>query len=171
MSPEADSTAGPPEYDIDAVARVAGRVQIRSIELVQAHFERSDDGPLPGTVTSDAPPEIAIDYEWDLAPAEPLLGCVLRFAALKPDDDAASYSIDADFRLVYDTRGSDEIDGGDANQFVLWNAVFNAWPYWREYVSSVVNRAGLPRFSVPLYPHPTLTACTDSENRHEEVDA
>jgi preprotein translocase subunit SecB len=170
MSPEPNETAAPPEYDRDAVARVAQRVQIRSIELVQAHFERSDDEPLPGAVASDSPPEIAIDYDWQLAPAEPLLGCVLRFAAIRKEDDAPGYSIYADFRLLYDTRGDEELDGADANQFVLWNAVFNAWPYWREYVSSVVNRAGLPRFSVPLYPHPTLAEQTGIESQPLQVD-
>jgi preprotein translocase subunit SecB len=142
---------------------VAERVQIRSIELVQAHFERSDDAPLPGAVASDALPEIVIDYDWELATTEPLLGCVLRFAALRPAQEATGYSIYADFRLLYDTRGEEGLDKVDANQFVLWNAVFNAWPYWREYVSSVVNRAGLPRFSVPLYPHPTLSGRSQAE--------
>ena len=51
-----------------------------------------------------------------------------------------------------------ELDEGDVNLFANWNSVFNAWPYWREYLSSTINRAQLPRFIVPVMGVPRTPA-------------
>ena len=38
----------------------------------------------------------------------------------------------------------------DLHQVAAWNVMFNAWPYWREYLSSTINRAHLPLFVLPV---------------------
>ena len=41
------------------------------------------------------------------------------------------YCLLAEFRLTYSVKGDEPVDEDDVKQFVHWNALFNAWPYWR----------------------------------------
>lgn len=141
---------GVPAYEAAAVGRVATRVQIENVELVHAHFERLDDGPRPLSTPPSFVPEIGLDFDWEVDDAGELLGCLFRFGAYKDDGDDQPYRLFAHFRLLYSVRNAGELDSGDIHQFVAWNAMFNAWPYWREYLSSTVNRAGLPRVTLPV---------------------
>ncbi len=141
-----------PPYDPAAVGRVAKRIQIQSVELLGAHFQRADDAPLPEGSAPEAIPEIGIDVEWSLSEDGTLLGCALTFGTLFEGD--APYDLVARFRILYSAEPGDSLDEADIEQFVYWNAVFNAWPYWREYLSSTLNRAQLPRFVAPVLPVP-----------------
>lgn len=145
----------PPAYDPAAVSRVlAADIQIVNIELLGAHFERTDDDdPVPSFVNEPPkPPELGIsrpDWKHDVEAGK--LGCIFTFVTSFPDKhDAEPYELIARFRLTYSLTPDIELAESDVNQFVHWNAVFNAWPYWREYLTSTVNRAGLPRFTAPV---------------------
>jgi hypothetical protein len=85
------------------------------------------------------------------------LGCALNFTATfeEAGEDGVPggpYYLFARFRLIYEIHEEqgEELTSEDLQQFAQWNAVFNAWPYWREYLSSTINRAQLPRFVVPV---------------------
>lgn len=144
---ETEVAPGPPPLDTAAVARVVPRVEISTVELVSAHFERRDDGPFPMLSIESAIPEMGIDVDWDLR--ENFLGCVITFGTIF-EDEAGAYDIVARFRLLYLIEPGDPIASDDINQFANWNAVFNAWPYWREFVSNMLGRANLPQFIVPV---------------------
>jgi preprotein translocase subunit SecB len=123
-------------------------VQLVTIELLGAHFDRSDDSVIPEETISEARPDIGIDVDWELDQQVGLLGCVLTFGATFEAD--TPYVLIARFRLVYLIEEGERLVKGDVEHFVHWNAVFNAWPYWREYLSSTINRAQLPRFILPV---------------------
>lgn len=148
---EQDGAALPP-YDPAAVGRIAKRIQIQSVELLGAHFQRSDDGALPEASPSEAVPEIGIDVEWNLSDDGALLGCALTLGTFFEGD--GPYDLVARFRILYAVEPGDPLDEADLEQFAHWNAVFNAWPYWREYLSSTLNRAQLPQFVAPVLPVP-----------------
>src|SRR5438093_858140 len=57
-------TAEVPQWDQAAAARVVKRVHFKNIELLGAHFERSDDRPIPQESLSDTPPDIGINVAW-----------------------------------------------------------------------------------------------------------
>ena len=148
--PPTDDDAWVPERDSEAVGRVASRVQIKSVELVAANFERSDSQPLPSG--SDPPmPELMIGLpEWAVDWQDNVLGALFTFGTRFPEQDDQPYQLVARFRLTYEVKDASELSDQDFKQFVFFNAMFNAWPYWREYLSSTVNRAGLPRFVAPV---------------------
>jgi hypothetical protein len=139
---------GLPPYDPAAVGRVAGRVQISTIELVHAQFERADAAILPSSLPMEAIPEIGIHLEWELSADRSTFGCIANFGTIFPED--APYELHTQFRLIYHVTDGGDLKRGELEQFAHWNAVFNAWPYWREYLSSTLNRAQLPRFMVPV---------------------
>lgn len=140
--------SGPPPYDAVAVGRIAQRVEILSIELVGASFDRRDANALPGAVPAELTPQIGVDSKWKLSRDRDLLGCVVTFGTIF--EGAAPYNLVADFRLTYSVTADGPLRRADLEQFASWNAVFNAWPYWREYISSTLNRAQLPKFLLPV---------------------
>lgn len=143
-----EARSGPPPYDAMAVGRIAQRVQILSIELVGASFDRRDADALPRLVPAELTPQIGVDSRWKLSRDRGLLGCVVTFGTIF--EGAAPYNLVADFRLTYAVTPGGPLRRADLEQFASWNAVFNAWPYWREYISSTLNRAQLPKFLLPV---------------------
>lgn len=145
---EQAESSGPPEYDASAVSRMASRVEIIDVELVGSHYERVDDGLDRVPLGRELVPEFRLSLEWGVK--ETMLVVIASFATAFDDEEEQPYNIVGRFRLTYEVEGDEPVDESDVDQFVHWNAMFNAWPYWREFVSSTVNRGQLPRFIVPV---------------------
>lgn len=158
---EGEST-GPPPYDSSAVSRVASRVQIANVELVGSHYERLDDGMDVVAFSRELVPEFRVGLEWGLS--ESVLLVVVTFATAFDDEDEQPYSVVGRFRLAYDIAGEAIVNDEDLAQFVHWNAMFNAWPYWREFVSSQLARGQLPRFVVPVLGVPAVRPVNEAHD-------
>lgn len=143
---------GPPPYDADAVGRIAKRIQIEDVQLLGLIFQRADDSPLPDYQREVAPDELAIGVEWKLAEPPSELGCALTFAAHFESDPP--YELVARFGLRYAVKEGPPLADEDLEQFAHWNAVFNAWPFWRELASTTIARTDFDRFVVPVMPVP-----------------
>jgi hypothetical protein len=131
------------------VTRVAMNVEIVSVDLIGAHFERRDDDPI-GAAPPEAIPKMLIGVDWKIDDDAHVLGCALTFATYFEGLRAEPFSLVAKFRLLYDVDPEFRPSALELDQFAHWNAMFNAWPYWREYLSSTINRAHLPQFVVPV---------------------
>ncbi|MCC5830871.1 MAG: hypothetical protein JJU36_15600 [Phycisphaeraceae bacterium] len=59
--------------------------------------------------------------------------------------------IGATFQLVYQLPEIDKYGKDQLQAFAEVNAVYNVWPYWREYVQSTLARMGLPTITMPAY--------------------
>lgn len=140
----------PPPRDPAALARVIQRVEIRTVALVSASLETQDLGPVPPAgAAAAAAPDLGIAVEdWGLSAARDEFGVLIAFTA-DFDDVDAPYRLLGRFRLTYQLEPGDPLDSADVEQFVYWNSVFNAWPYWREFLGSTLDRAALPRITVP----------------------
>jgi len=67
----------------------------------------------------------------------------------KPEDTIVS--INAEFLLFYSLTSAEGIGKRGFNEFAKVNGVFNAWPYWREYVQSTIARMELPPLTLPVF--------------------
>lgn len=100
------------------------------------------------------------------------------------DEEDWLIRISATYEVVYEI---DELEGfGEESiaAFSLMNGLFNAWPYWREFVHSATQRLGLPGLIAPILrvdamakeqrqkntlaaedekPHPKLEAVSEDE--------
>lgn len=58
-----------------------------------------------------------------------------------------------------------QIHEGLLDEFAKVNGVFNAWPYWREFVQNTLVRMGLPPLALPLYRHPVHPSGTRAQGK------
>lgn len=58
------------------------------------------------------------------------------------------FQIEADFLVDYELTA--EVADEALQEFARYNAVHNAWPFWRQFVFSTANQAGLPCPEIPL---------------------
>ncbi|MEW6669770.1 MAG: hypothetical protein AB1512_31560 [Thermodesulfobacteriota bacterium] len=58
--------------------------------------------------------------------------------------------LSVDYVLVYSLADGSQFSKEDLESFCHVNAVYNAWPYWREFVQSSTGRMQLPTLMLPL---------------------
>ncbi len=63
----------------------------------------------------------------------------------------AAISIKAAFELQYTLPPKFSVSRRDLDTFARINGVFNAWPYWREFVESMTSRMHLPPLVLPVF--------------------
>ena len=59
--------------------------------------------------------------------------------------------IDASFVLTYKIDNFHGLTQKGFEQFANLNGIYNAWPYWREFVQNTIARMGLPALSIPVF--------------------
>jgi len=60
-------------------------------------------------------------------------------------------SIMATYELIYLLSKDMKVSQEELNDFARLNAMFNVWPYWREFVQSTITRMNLPPLVLPLF--------------------
>ncbi|MHB1559967.1 MAG: hypothetical protein ACYC61_21155 [Isosphaeraceae bacterium] len=140
---------------MDLAAIVSGRVQIRSLILAEVTATRS---PSTGVVGKDAQVELgteeigcAVDAEEKRIVVTPSF----RLDVRKVGQQAPTLSIQAKFVISYSLDKLDDLNQENVEAFAGTNAVYNVWPYWREFVQSTVARMGLPPLTIPVFRLPT----------------
>ena len=59
-------------------------------------------------------------------------------------------SLEGEYILTYSLKDRNALTTEDIELFCNINAIYNAWPYWREFVQSMSNRMELPTLTLPL---------------------
>lgn len=157
----------PNDADREAVSRVVeAGVQLRQVRLIWSHTSlKRDPTEFPDDWVEDAyiayePSLVSFDKEereivamfFGLAHYNELWaqGELEREPATGPDDEPDDVEVAARFILEYEFER--EIEEGDVQHFCAFNATFNAWPYWREFVQSATSRMGVfPNLTIPVF--------------------
>jgi len=61
------------------------------------------------------------------------------------------FSIETSFVLIYTVESFDGLEEQNIHAFASTNGVYNAWPYWREFVQNTVSRMALPPTTLPVF--------------------
>lgn len=166
--PDVLNAEGPPRRDVEILHRIAPRVEIKAIELAGCIFRGPDDDqPFSSHRREDMVPGIGIDAAWEYDASTRHLGVLLSFATVFEEAEVP-YSLRARYRLMYAVSGDSPPTPEEAEQFTFYNAVINAWPYWRELVGSTLSRAELQPFLLPVLHVPIYGASEPSEPRSGE---
>jgi hypothetical protein len=141
------------------VTRVAKVADLESIVLKTVHGERADE-------VKDASLTAKNDMK---------VGHLIRDRALFVTvwftyrTEPNAFSIDATMNLQY--KLSEERTAEDAEAFAQINAVFNAWPYWREIVQSTATRMGILIPPIPLLKIPALQPSPEADAHDMDAES
>ncbi|MBU4232572.1 MAG: hypothetical protein L6277_02245 [Desulfobacterales bacterium] len=146
---------GVEKLDMELQSRVAQWGVLKDIYLVNAKISRD---PL-----TDSPESLSLEHKcstelpsFDKDNNLFHISCNFQVAAFKGEDpDKLVMKIEASFCTSYsinrDKNPAVQDDSGDDLLYLFdINPIFNAWPYWREFVQNMSARMGFPALTVPL---------------------
>lgn len=144
--------------NIQLAGRVSRHAQLTTVVLRKADVDARFD-------VDDPPGELKVDLKYRAEHAGELAD-VLRERDVKivvdfkfsmgldvDGEQTDALAIDASFLLKYEFGERAEFDEICLKHFAEVNGPYNAWPYWRELVQSVIGRVGLGSFTLPVF-HP-----------------
>lgn len=141
-----------PKHKAELALVVSDRVELKDVRL--AEFSARCHNALSPT---ELPEEMRVSVHSDPRLSEDGTTLVVKarmgLHVAKPGDatENAPVAIEAVFELRYDLKSSEGLTKENYEAFGESNAVFNVWPYWREYVQSTTLRLGLPGLTLPLF--------------------
>lgn len=138
-------------------------VKLRDIVLYEAHLTRGEQPPDPlpknALLQNLRGVEAAYTPIEDPKPDEGVgtlqvvvsLGVRMLPEQEKPESEDAKtlFSIEASYVVEYDCAVA--LDEEVIRDFANFNVVHNAWPFWRQHVHDVIDRARLPKVVIPLF--------------------
>ena len=133
--------------DFKSLARVVPKVDLTGLFLHSCKVNRASDALEHESVQVDmsSSGELLADQK-DSFRAKVLLCLNIHSTG---DERKELLRIDSEYILSYQLLGKKRPSTNDIEIFCSMNAVYNAWPYWRELVHSMANRMDLP---VPIMP-------------------
>ncbi|WP_423906870.1 hypothetical protein [Candidatus Spongiihabitans sp.] len=77
------------------------------------------------------------------------LGVRLDKSKAKQVKSQTYVKIEADFLVLYEVKS--KLSVAELKAFSQFNATHNVWPFWRQHVVDIVQRANLPKINIPLF--------------------
>jgi hypothetical protein len=145
--PEVSSYGAPAK--IDLAGPVSDRVQIQHVLLAETVAKRkaSCSGP-PASLSLDV--HVATEVKKDIRIIQVCPRFILIGRASDQDQEEL-LRIEALFVLHYEVPGFEGLTNANIAAFGELNGLYNAWPYWREFVQSMTVRMGLPPLTMPVF--------------------
>jgi hypothetical protein len=144
--------------DAPLVEQLKAREVYRAAELKHVRLrgcivrQQLRAGPLPEQVKLGERVQVGFGPENRFLSVEIELTLLARYKDMPADtrpEDAALF-ISASYQLVYWLESAVDLDERQLAAFGEQIGLFNVWPYWREFVSSMTNRLEIQAFYVPL---------------------
>jgi hypothetical protein len=156
--------------DKTLIAQASKNLMLRSINLYEGNLKRFE--PLPDSGELGQQTKLGVKTETlgvlNSNEQSPIfralvdLGVRVVNLAVQPEAEPVPlYQIEAIFQIDYEMTAS--VEQTALEEFARYNAVHNAWPFWRQYVFSMANQAGLPCPEIPLN-----TSLLNLENTSQE---
>lgn len=142
-----------PANPLELATPVSAKVQIERVYLVSSTFKREVEFTAePGRY------RVSLNVSGVTHRIDPIKGGLavlpsFSLVASGKDDTSPQtlLSIDASFVLEYKVDGINDFSQDQLEAFSWTNGVYNAWPYWREYVQNTSCRMGLPQIVIPVF--------------------
>ena len=138
------------------LSRIVSVVRIESVRLCEASFR----SPVRPSEIADA---IGVKASQDAAvaelPGDDGLFLVRTNFSMEVrgagDEEELQAEVRGAFELSYRLPTEESFSSEELQAFARVNAVFNAWPYWRELVQTALARMSMPVLTVPVFRLPT----------------
>ena len=134
---------------MDLAAPVSERVEVIEILIAESMAKR-------GAVRDRLPAKLAmsVNVETQVDKDEKVVCVRPRFVLSAKYEEAGGEEllrIEAQFVLRYRVPSFEGLKKANITAFGELNGLYNAWPYWREFVQSTTVRMGLPSLTIPVY--------------------
>lgn len=131
-------------------AKVSERVEIQDVRLLASTSKQTTLVASPQIeVRFSHGVEISVDRDKSLVAVVPRF-VMQAFPAGQKDKEVA-VEVEAVFLLTYSISDLKGLLQSHYESFAQTNGVYNAWPYWREYLQNAITRMGLPTLTVPVF--------------------
>jgi len=128
---------------------VSDRVQIRDVRLMSCDCEQK-----PAATAGKKSYNLTTSTNVQSDKNKGVIIVITKFhfeAFIEEKAQEPVLTIDASFVLTYHVDSFDGLTQEGFKQFANLNGVYNAWPYWREFVQNTVGRMGLPALTIPVF--------------------
>ena len=137
------------ENKLSAGLLVSDRVQLKDVRLISCKCDQTPEGTLgkkPYNINYSTEVQVDKKSGYIIVTAKFHFEAFTESKAQKP-----VILIDASFLLAYKIENFEGLTQKAFEQFANLNGIYNAWPYWREFVQNTVVRMGLPSLSIPVF--------------------
>ena len=128
---------------------VADRVQIRDVRLIHCNCDQK-----PAAATNKKSYGITTSTDVQLDRDKGFIVVVAKFhfeASVGKESQQPVLTMDASFVVTYQIDSFEGLTQEGFKQFANLNGIYNAWPYWREFVQNMIGRMGLPPLTIPVF--------------------
>jgi hypothetical protein len=163
------------EISLESAIKVSDRIDLKSVKLLDCNCRLKPNYP-----EGQKDFEMDTSSQFDVNKEKSIVGVFIGFtlnAFSKEVDHKKENSflnIGATFLLLYKINNTEGLDDLAFKSFAEINGVYNAWPYWREFVQNISGRMGLSPLTVPVFriaPPPTKKVDTKKEEAPVKVKA
>lgn len=136
--------------DLQKAIQLADRANLQNVRLIAANCLLRPSG-LKGPYEIDIShsTNIQINKEKKVIVVLPTFALVARVVEKK--GNTPDYEISASFALSYSVESFEGLKEENFYSFGEANGIYNAWPYWREFVQSTTSRMGISQLTVPVF--------------------
>jgi hypothetical protein len=147
---EKDKFISKSKRDSTALAfKISDNVQVKDVRIIESSFRQTPNAT-KGSKSVDIDNTANVEFDMDNSIIFVIADFNLK--AFVEKDTKPAVSIHASFLLRYDfSDGFEKYPDEAFKLFAEMNGVFNAWPYWREFVQSATVRMGLPALTIPVF--------------------
>jgi hypothetical protein len=151
LSPTSSADKG--ETAIDLAVLVSQRVEIETIVLAESKSFRSPSIDHTGGEEGLEFQVVNVAYGKDQDRNQLFIIPSFKVFSVEGEERKPNEKIliEATFALIYSVTSFDGIEDRHIEAFGSINGIFNAWPYWREFVQNTSVRMGLPAVTAPVY--------------------
>ena len=134
------------------LSRIVSVIEIKSVRLCEAHCRSavhpSEAGGAIGVKISRKAAVVKEPGEDGVLRIETIFAMEIHSAG---DEEKLQAEIRGTFELSYKVPDDESFSSEELDAFGQVNAVFNAWPYWRELVQASLARMSMPLLTVPVF--------------------
>jgi len=134
--------------DFKIISKVARKSKVVKVTMISGNFELAGQTSFPEKLIASLS---VLGEIYNLEEKSFTAKVTITFKGVRSEDDKTpKVSIVGSFILYYSLHDANEFTEDEIKIFCEVNAVYNAWPFLREYISSVLARLDLPQFALPL---------------------
>jgi len=141
------------ESPLSLAAAVSSKVQIEAVLLSESQVRRAPKADLTEDGLKTQCDIVSVSYGKKVDENRIFILPTFRIKISKDlgGDSEDLLNVEATFVLIYSLNSFEGLDDDKIEAFGATNGVYNAWPYWREYVQNTVVRMGFGAITVPVF--------------------